>query len=131
MKTVLCHGIFDLLHMGHVEHFRQASYYGDMLIVSVLSDGFIPAHKKRPIFTETERMVLVAAVRYVDQAILCNASGPQEIIKEIRPDIYIRGDDYKGKEMPESQLLRDLGIEVIYTESLPIHTGDIIKRLSA
>jgi cytidyltransferase-like protein len=131
MKVILCHGIFDLLHLGHVEHFRQASYYGDRLVVSVLADDFLPDYKKPSIYKEADRMGMVAAIRYVDQAILCKAPGPQEILATLKPDIYIRGSDYEGKEMPESQLLRELGIEVKYTKSLPIRTGDIIKRLAA
>lgn len=131
MKTVLAHGVFDLLHIGHVEHLKQARAMGDRLVVSVLADDFLPDRKKPSIYGEEDRLLLVAALRYVDQAVLCKAPGPQGIIERLRPDIYARGSDYDGHEMPESELLRSLGIVVRYTKSLPIHTKDVIERLSA
>jgi rfaE bifunctional protein nucleotidyltransferase chain/domain len=130
-KVVLAHGVFDLLHVGHVEHLKQAKEMGDKLFVSVVADEFLEPHKKPTIYSEDERMYMLRSLRYVDQVVLCKAPGPQAIIERLRPDIYARGSDYEGVEKPESELLRRLGIAVRYTKSLPIHTKDVIERLSA
>ena len=127
MKVVLCHGVFDLLHVGHLVHLKMAREMGDHLLVSVVSDKFCV--KGKPIYGEEERMQLVWALRCVSDVVLCDAPGPERIIEDVKPDIYVRGSDYEGKEMPESDLLRRLGIPVQYTRSVPPRTGDIIARV--
>ena len=127
MKVVLCHGVFDLFHVGHLVHLKQAKEMGDHLVVSVVSDRFCA--KGKPIYGEVERMQLVWALRCVSDVVLCDAPGPERIIEFVKPDIYVRGSDYEGKEMPESDLLRRLGIPVQYTRSVPPRTGDIIARV--
>ena len=126
MKVVLCHGVFDLMHVGHVEHLSQAREMGDHLLVSVVPDRFCT--KGKPIYDEGERLRLLFALKCVSDVILCDAPGPEKIIEFVKPDIYVRGSDYEGKEMPESALLRKLGIEVRYTKSIPPRTGDIIRK---
>lgn len=127
MKTVLCHGVFDLLHFGHIEHLRKAKMLGDYLVVSVVADKFVS--KRKPIYSQYERLNILRALRSVDEAILCNAPGPEAIIDEIRPAVYVRGSDYIDKEMPESALLKRLGIPVHYTISCPPRTSEIITRI--
>ena len=127
MKLVLCHGVFDLLHAGHLEHLRHAKCFGDYLMVSVLADKF--AVKRKPIYNEKERSALLAALRCVDQVIVCNAPGPQKIIRQWKPDVYVRGPDYKYKPMPESPLLKKLKIPVRYTKEGPMRTSEAIKRV--
>ena len=127
MKTVLCHGVFDLLHFGHIEHLRHAKLFGSYLVVSVVADKFLS--KRQAIYPQDERLDLLRALRCVDEAILCNAPGPENIIEHIRPDVYVRGSDYAGKEMPEGALLKRLGIQTKYTESCPPRTSEIIDRV--
>src|SRR3990167_1440534 len=134
MKVVLCHGVFDLLHLGHVEHLRQAKEMCGVrgkLFVSVVADDFLHESKRPTIYDENERMEMLKALRYVDQVVLCKAPGPEGIIGRLRPTLYVRGNEYDGREMPESALLRELGVKVRYTKSLPTHTRDILQRLSA
>lgn len=128
MKTVLAHGVFDLLHVGHVAHLMNARKYGDYLVVSVVPDRFIT--KQRPIiYDETDRVALLSALRCVDKVLLCNAKGPESVIEELRPDIYVRGHAYTNQWMPESALLQRLNIPVRYTEESSPHTTDIIKKI--
>ena len=127
MKYVLCHGVFDLLHEGHLEHLEQAKKLGDFLIVSVVADAYIT--KRKPIYSERARVRLLKALRCVDSVQLCQAPGPQEIIRRFTPDVYVRGSDYKGKTMPESFLLKRLKIPVRYTKSIPPRTTDILKAI--
>lgn len=131
MRTVLAHGVFDLLHVGHLEHLRRARMLGDKLCVSVVPDKFIEKHIGRPIYNEVERLTLVDALKCVDGVFLCDGPGPENVIRLVKPDLYVRGEDYAGKEMPESALLREMGIPVVYTQSVPPRTGEIIERILA
>ena len=127
MKIVLAHGVFDLLHVGHLEHLKQAKWMGDRLIVSVLADKY--AMKRKPIYSQEDRLKLVQALRFVDEVVLCDAPGPQAILRARKPDIYARGSDYRWKPMPESALLKRLGIKVRYTRSVPPRTSDVIAAI--
>lgn len=127
MKTVLCHGVFDLFHFGHLEHLRRARALGDRLVVSVVADRFIT--KRLPVYSQKERVAILEACRYVDRVTLCYAPGPEEIISTLRPDIYCRGAEYKDKEMPESIILAALEIPVFTTPPCPPHTTDIIAKI--
>lgn len=129
MRTVLAHGVFDLLHSGHLAHLHQARQFGDRLVVSVLADRFVT--KRETIYKQGDRIFILRSLRQVDEVILCDAPGPELIIAELKPDIYVRGDDYIWKTMPESPLLESLGIKVRYTASIPPHTEDIIARIVA
>lgn len=127
MKTVLCHGVFDLLHVGHVLHLQRASQLGDHLVVSVVHDKYLT--KRPPIYPIHERCQMLEALRYVDRVMICHAPGPERIIETLRPNLYVRGEEYKGKEMPESPLLQRLGIQTLVVLSHPLHTSDVIRRV--
>ena len=127
MKVVLAHGVFDLLHAGHLEHLKQAKAMGDWLLVSVVPDKY--ATKGKPIYGEKERVKLLKALRCVDQVVLCGVPGPELVIARYEPDLYVRGSDYRGKRMPESKVLENLGIPVRYTRSVPPRTSEVIERI--
>lgn len=127
-RLVLCHGVFDLLHPGHVEHLREARELGDTLLVSVVPDAFLT--KRRPIHNEENRLAMLRALRYVDHAVLCGGPGPEMVIQTFRPQVYVRGNDYIGKEMPESKLLKELGIEIVCTKSDYPRTTELIERIA-
>lgn len=128
MILVMCHGVFDMLHTGHVEHLRQAREMGDRLIVSVVPDRFV-SKPGRPICTQDERLEMLLAIRHVDAAELCNAPGPQQLLIRYKPDIYARGSEYRWQEMPEYEVLRSLGVEIRYTKSIQPTTSAIIARI--
>ena len=126
MKVVLCHGVFDLLHVGHIEHLEEASKLG-RLVVSVVPDKY--AMKRKPIYDEKARVRLLKSLRCVSHALLCDGPGPEKLIRSVAPDIYVRGADYKRKAMPESALLKRLGIKVRYTKPSTERTTDIIAKI--
>ena len=126
MKVVLCHGVFDLLHVGHLAHLEAAAKMG-YLVVSVLPDEY--AYKRKPVYDEKARVRLLRSLRCVDQVELCDGPGPEKLIRKIEPDIYVRGPDYRGKEMPESALLRRLGIPVRYTKEFQDRTSKVLARI--
>lgn len=129
MKVVLAHGVFDLLHVGHVVHLTQARTFGDYLIVSVVPDRYIT--KRTPIYNQQARVRLLKELRCVDEVLLCNAPGPEKLIRTLQPDVYVRGADYRGKRMPEENLLEEFGIPVRYTSPTPAipRTSEIIARI--
>ena len=128
-RVVLVHGVWDLLHPGHIEHLRQASLLGDELVVSVVPDKFCT--KRKPVYSNAERLMLLQAVRCVTYAHLCGGPGPESIIKWLKPSVYVRSLDYLGVETPELVLLEELRIPLAFTRPLPIHTSDIIARIKA
>ena len=129
MKTVLAHGVFDLLHSGHVDYLQQCRDFGDRLIVSVLADRFV----KKPylINAQATRLAMLASLKAVDCVILCQAEGPQEVLRTWKPDIYARNDEYKDRSKPEYELCKELGIRVAFTVTHPPHTSDLIARIKA
>ena len=129
MKVVLCHGVFDLLHIGHIVHFQEARKFGDKLIVSVVSDKFVSKPGRPVIYKEDARMGLLSALRCVDDVLFCDAPGPEAIIARIRPDVYVRGPDYIGRRMPESDILEQLGIPVRFTPSSFRRTTETIEEI--
>lgn len=126
---VLCHGVFDLLHIGHVVHLQEAKEMGSFLIVSVVADRFVSKSKGRPIYNQDSRMKMLAALKSVDRVILCEAPGPEDVITTERPDLYVRGPDYIDKRMPEADILDRLCIPTAYTPSSFKRTTAIIQQI--
>ena len=71
-KVVLCHGVFDLLHIGHIKHFREAKNLGNVLVVTITPDRFVNKGQSRPAFNETLRLEAIAALEVVDYVSLNN-----------------------------------------------------------
>ena len=83
-KIVHCHGVFDLVHLGHIEHFKSAKSYGDYLIVSLTLDKFIKKGPGRPLFNEQQRMEYLKQIKIVDQVILSKTESSIDIIHTIK-----------------------------------------------
>ena len=93
-KIVLCHGDFDLLHTGHLNYFLEAKKNGEILIVSVTSAKFINKGPGRPINDDYQRIFFLANLEIIDFVILSNDFNSVNVIKAIKPDYYIKGNDY-------------------------------------
>ncbi len=94
MKTVICFGTFDLLHLGHLSYFEQAKKYGDYLIVVVARDSTKEKQQKKIIFTEQERLKLLQSLHIVDEAVLGDKKDHYRIIVEKNPDVICLGYDH-------------------------------------
>jgi len=94
-KLVLCHGVFDLLHLGHIEHFKSAKKYGDILIVSVTHDKFINKGPGKPVFNQAQRMEYLSNIDLVDYVCPSNSASSLDVINLIKPHVYVKGPDYK------------------------------------
>ena len=94
MTTVLCHGCFDLLHPGHINHFEKAAALGSRLVVSITSDKWVNKGPGRPIFPEHQRMLVIRGIRVVDAVILSDAENCVGVILKVKPHIFCKGPDY-------------------------------------
>lgn len=110
-------GVFDMFHLGHLNVLRNARTACDVLIAGVLSDECAAAAKhKQPIVPEWERLEIVRAIRYVDDAVLEDVAEKLEMWQRLRFDVIIKGDDWKGTPKGK-KLERDFAsvdVEVVY-----------------
>ena len=88
-KIILCHGVFDLLHIGHIKHFAQAKGLGDVLIVSITADQFVNKGPNRPAFSDQYRIEAVAALDAVDYVVLSKKPTAVKMIEALRPNIRV------------------------------------------
>jgi len=102
-KIGLCHGVFDLLHLGHIKHFEEAKNNCDILVVSVTEDKFVAKGPGRPAFNDQQRMEALASLECVDYVVLSNQSSSVEVINKIKPNIYFKGPDYKNTQLDITQ----------------------------
>lgn len=105
-KVVLCHGVFDLMHSGHINHFNEAKNYGDILIVSLTKDEFIKKGVNRPIFKINDRLTCIASLEVVNYVVISPTESAENIIKLIKPNFYVKGPDYKDLTKDKTKKIR-------------------------
>ena len=98
--TVLCHGCWDLLHLGHIRHLQEARRMGSRLVVSVTADRFVNKGNGRPHFSQSERADARKALECVDDVYICDAPDATLAISVIQPSLYVKGVDYNGVNDP-------------------------------
>ena len=120
MTKVFVSGCFDVLHSGHIRFFEEASQYGD-LYVSIGSDKTVEELKHRKtLYNEAERLYMVSAIRYVQQAFVAKGSGKldfAEELKQIKPDIFFVNSD--GDSEAKRQFVESLGIRYVVSNRIP------------
>ena len=128
MRLVLCNGVFDLLHVGHIRHLEQARCMGDYLVVGLTMDKYV-GKEGRPIINEMERKEMLEALRCVSAVTLCRDS--LETLKHWNPTIYCKGFDRQqlGLLDAEKRYCNANGIEIRYTKENRQHTSAIIERI--
>ena len=98
LKIVHCHGVFDLIHIGHIKHFKEAKKNGDFLIVSITADKFVNKGSGRPIFNQNLRAEFLSSLSFVDVVTINENQTSEKLISIIKPDIYFKGPDYKNNQ---------------------------------
>ena len=133
-KIVLCHGVFDLVHLGHIEHFKSAKNFGDYLIVSLTQDKFIKKGPGRPLFNEQQRMEFLRNIKIIDQVILSKAESSIDVINLIKPDFYVKGPDYKDyskdktkKIIFEENAVKKNGGKIKFTNDVKFSSSNILN----
>ncbi len=126
-RIVFTNGCFDLLHIGHVRYLREAKKFGDILIIGLNSDKSASRIKPgRPIIPEDQRAEVLSSLYMVDYIIIFDEDTPYELIKEIRPDVLVKGADWKKEEI--------VGIDIAKeTHTIPlvegVSTSKIIQKI--
>lgn len=131
-KIVFTNGCFDLLHLGHIDYLAKAADLGDVLVVGLNSDQSVRKLKgdKRPVLDEHARAMMLASLFFVTAVIVFDEETPYDLIAELKPDILVKGSDYRIDEIAGHDIVLGRGGEVI---TVPLTEGysttDLITRL--
>ena len=101
LKVVFTNGVFDLLHLGHVDYLAKTAHCGDRLIIALNSDASVKTLSKgpaRPIKDEITRAHLLAAFSFVDAVLIFGEPTPKEVVHVLTPDVLVKGGDYDAQE---------------------------------
>ena len=131
-KVVFTNGCFDILHAGHVHYLEQAKELGDELVVGLNSDSSVKTLKgpSRPINNLEQRAKVLSSLKCVDRIVSFADETPIKLIKEIKPDVLVKGGDYKVKDVVGHKEIKSWGGEVKIIPLVPgLSTTNIIKQL--
>ena len=133
LRVVFTNGCFDLLHAGHLQVFRRAREMGDVLIVAVNGDDSVRLLKGegRPLVGQDDRAELVAALEVVDYVVLFHEETPARLIRELLPDVLVKGGDYDPDEIVGAADVRGAGGKVAVVDLGPgLSTKGLIRRIA-
>ncbi len=133
-KIVLCHGVFDVVHPGHMVHFKEAKSLGDLLVVSVTASKYVRKGPDRPYFNNQMRLNFLERIDLIDFVILSESYTANDIIEIVKPDVYVKGKEYSDSENDitgmidsEVELVRKYGGDVYYTDGAVFSSTKIIN----
>jgi rfaE bifunctional protein nucleotidyltransferase chain/domain len=133
-KVVQCHGVFDLVHLGHIRHFNLAKKEGNILIVTVTKDKHVKRGPDRPIFNEFLRAEALASLAVTDYVCVVDSPTATECIKTLKPDVYVKGNDYKEKEKDitgkiyeEERAVKSVGGQLMFTDDIAFSSSRLIS----
>ena len=135
LRLVFTNGVFDVLHAGHVRYLGEARALGDLLIVGMNSDASVRRLGKgpeRPINPLEDRSEVLAALRSVDAVVAFEEDTPESLIGRLRPEVHVKGGDYRAEDLPETAIVRSYGGEVVILPLLPGRsTTATLRRLGS
>lgn len=132
-KVVFTNGCFDILHAGHVKYLERAKALGDVLIVGLNSDSSVRKIKGpcRPVVPEKDRAVIISSLGFVDYVTIFADETPLKVIKAVRPDVLVKGADWKVGEIVGADFVKSYGGKVI---AIPLlkgrSTSGLIRAIS-
>lgn len=129
-KIILANGCFDLLHVGHIRYLTAAKAIGGTLVVGLNSDrqANLLKGEGRPFMPERERSELIAALRCVDLVTVFDEPTVEQLIRTIRPDFHAKGTDYTTDSVPERDIVRECGGQVVITGDPKDHSSTELLR---
>jgi len=134
-RVVQCHGVFDLLHPGHLRHFREAKMQGDVLVVTLTPDRFVNKGPGRPAFNELLRQESLAALMDVDYVVLNDSPDAVSAIRKVKPNVYVKGSEYQnhaddvtGKISEEVCAVEAVGGTVFYTNDIVFSSSSLLNK---
>ena len=133
-SVVLAHGVFDLVHLGHVRHLEAAAREGDILIVTCTADEHVNKGPDRPVFHDQIRAEMLAAMECVDWAGISEYPTAEQIIDVIQPDVYVKGQDYMAADddvtggiVSEQQAVEAHGGKIVFTQDVTFSSSSLIN----
>ncbi len=134
-KTVVwTNGCFDIVHAGHIDSLMSARMHGDVLVVGLNSDSSVRSLKgaERPFFSVAQRATMLSAFEMVDYVVIFDDLTPTSVLERLRPDVHCKGDDYKDKSLPESDVVEKYGGRVVFLPLVPgLSTTAVLQRTRA
>lgn len=133
-KVVFTNGVFDLLHVGHLDYLTKSKKMADLLIVGLNTDSSSRLLKGegRPLNSETDRAELLTGLKCVDLVVIFPEETPLELIKILKPDFLVKGSDYSTDEIVGSEFVESYGGKVLSIElKAGYSTSDLIERISS
>jgi len=129
-----CHGVFDVLHPGHVRHLKVARDLADILVVTITADRFVNKGPGRPAFNESLRAEFLSSITAVDYVGISHAETAVELIKALKPDFYVKGSDYvrrgddpTGQINDEEQAVLAVGGQMCFTDEIVFSSSHLIN----
>ena len=133
--VVMCHGVYDLLHYGHIKHLKEAKSFGDVLVVSVTAAPYVNKGPDRPFFDDRQRTEFLASIQYVDYVMLSNEPTALTNIEAVQPDVFVKGQEFKsgtdgvtGHVAGEIEAVRRLGGVVRYTQGEVFSSSKLLNN---
>ena len=134
-KIIHCHGVFDLIHPGHIRHFYAAKALGDTLVVTITPDKYVNKGPGRPVFAEALRAEFIAALESVDYVAINLWPTAVEIIKRLKPNVYVKGQDYAdpGKDEThaislEKEAIESVGGAIHFTDDITFSSSSLLNE---
>ena len=134
-NIVLCHGVFDLLHIGHIKHLKKAKQQGDILLVSITPDKFVNKGPGRPVFNEYLRAEAISSIDAVDYVVINDSKTAIKPIRLLKPNIYCKGKDYKnakddlsGEIINEIKELKKINGKIFFTDEPTFSSSKLINE---
>ena len=133
-KVVLCHGVFDIVHFGHISHFKASKKFGEILVVSITDSKFVNKGPGRPVFSSKIRAEFLSNISCIDYVLINNDRTAIELIKKLKPKIYSKGADYRENEKDitneiknEINAVKSVRGKIIYTDEFSSSSSKLIN----
>ncbi|MFM2016491.1 MAG: hypothetical protein RL007_147 [Bacteroidota bacterium] len=130
-KVVFTNGVFDLMHLGHVDYLSKAKDCGDILIVGMNSDASVKMLNKgdtRPLQDQQSRAMVLASLSFVDYVVIFDEETPYDLIKAVQPDVLVKGADYKVEQIAGHDVVLARGGEVKLIELVSGYSTTAIEK---
>ncbi len=134
-RVVLCHGVFDLLHIGHIRYLQGAKEYGDVLVVTLTPDRYVDKGPGRPAFAESLRAEMLASLGFVDHVAVNLWPTAEDTLRALRPDVYAKGAEFKniaddptGKIALEAKVAEATGTRLVFIDDITFSSSNLINR---
>jgi cytidyltransferase-like protein len=138
LRVAQCHGVFDLLHPGHIRHFEAARKVADILVVTLIPDEYVAKGPGRPVFNQRLRAESIAALQAVDYVAVNSGPTVAEAIYKLCPDFYVKGsesvrsdDDKAGEIREEERAIRSVGGQMYFTEEITFSSTNLLNNFFA